>query len=273
MTADALPGLVVSTEWLADHREAVAVVDVRDAWEYDGIGHVPGAVNVPFDAFRSADGDVGMLPGAVRWATLLGEAGIAADTPVVAYDDTHGVFAARFVVTALQYGHEEIALLDGDFSAWQRGHETSTAAPAVEPATYPVGDPVADFLVDVDAVASATADPDAVVVDTRDPAEYEAGHLPGAVNLDWLELVDQESRGLLPPETLRERLAAKGITPGRRVVLYCNTARRISHTYVVLRWLGFEDVAFFEGSLTEWLREDRPLEGTRADELTVDDVR
>ena len=35
-------------------------------------------------------------------------------------------------------------------------------------------------------------------------------------------------------------------------MLYCNTARRISHTYVVLRHLGYGDVAFYEGSLTEW---------------------
>jgi len=34
-------------------------VDVRDAWEYDGIGHVPSAVNVPFDEFRSTEGRPG----------------------------------------------------------------------------------------------------------------------------------------------------------------------------------------------------------------------
>ena len=53
---------IVSREWLADRLDEVALIDVRDAWEYDGIGHVPGAVNVPFDAFRSSGGPEGMLP-------------------------------------------------------------------------------------------------------------------------------------------------------------------------------------------------------------------
>jgi thiosulfate/3-mercaptopyruvate sulfurtransferase len=43
------------------------------------------------------------------------------------------------------------------------------------------------------------------------------------------------------------------------VVLYCNTARRISHTYLVLRHLGYERVDFFEGSLAEWRERDLPL--------------
>jgi len=42
-------------------------------------------------------------------------------------------------------------------------------------------------------------------------------------------------------------------------VLYCNTARRISHTYVVLRHLGFEGVAFYEGSMTEWVAAGREV--------------
>jgi thiosulfate/3-mercaptopyruvate sulfurtransferase len=73
--------------------------------------------------------------------------------------------------------------------------------------------------------------------------------------LDWLELVDDETRGLKSREELETILEDRGITPDHRVVLYCNTARRISHTYVVLRHLGYEHVEFYEGSLTEW--EDR----------------
>jgi len=40
-------------------------------------------------------------------------------------------------------------------------------------------------------------------------------------------------------------LTEHGITPDREIVLYCNTARRISHTYVVLKSLGYENVAFY----------------------------
>jgi thiosulfate/3-mercaptopyruvate sulfurtransferase len=268
--------LVVSADWLADHLDSVAVVDVRDAWEYDGIGHVPGAVNVPFDSFRSEKGDVGMLPGADRWADLLGSVGVSAtdhreradgssnegsesdgvsaDDTIVAYDDHHGVFAARFLVTALLYGHRDLHLLDGDYSAWTREHPVSTDAPDREPTTYEVREPEHSPLISM-AEVEAAIDADAVLVDTRSPEEFADGHIPGAVNLDWVELVDDETRGLKPRDELESVLAEHGVTRDRRVVLYCNTARRISHTYVVLRWLGYENVEFYEGSLTEWVAE------------------
>jgi len=258
---------VVSAEWLSGRldRPELAVVDVRDAWEYDGIGHVPGAVNVPFDSFRAdehGDGEAGMLPGADVFGELLGSAGIRLDDEIVAYDDTHGVFAARFLVTAELYGHgsSKLHLLDGDYSVWNRTEPTTTETTAVDPAEYPARFRADGPLVDRAAVVTAIEDPDAVVVDTREAWEYEEGHLPGATRLDWRELVDTEARTIRPEPELRSLLEERGITPEKRIVLYCNTARRISHTYTVLRALGYPELAFYEGSLTEWQREGGAVE-------------
>jgi thiosulfate/3-mercaptopyruvate sulfurtransferase len=264
-SADRRVPWIVDADWLAAHADDpdVAVVDVRDAWEYDGIGHVPGAVNVPFDSFRSDDdADVGMLPGADTWSDVMTTAGVDRDDVLVAYDDTHGVFAARFLVTALMYGHRDVALLDGDYAAYNQRHETTTDAPDVAAGEYDAAVSDDRPLIDADAVqALLDGHPDGVVfVDTRDDHEYDEGHLPGAVNLDWKALVDEETRGLLPEPRLREVLDAHDITTEKRVVLYCNTARRISHTYVVLRHLGYDRVDFFEGSLTEWRARDGALE-------------
>ena len=252
-------GLLVDADWLAARLEAVRVVDVREGWEYEGIGHVPGAVSIPFDAFRGAGGeDEGMLPGVERFESLLGEAGIGPGDTIVAYDDEHGVFAARFVVTALLYGHDDVRLLNGDFSAWSRDHETTTEILDPEPVDYEATVPEDRPLVDADTVAAAVDDPDAVLVDTRTHEEFESGHIEGAVQLDWRELVDPDTRGFRSREELLDVLADHGVVPEKRVVLYCNTARRISHTYIALRHLGFPEVDFYEGSLTDW--EARGLE-------------
>jgi thiosulfate/3-mercaptopyruvate sulfurtransferase len=253
---------VVDDEWVAERLDALRTVDVRDEWEYDGIGHLPGAVSVPFDSFRSAtDGEAGMLPGAAAFGTLAGEAGIARDDEIVAYDDTHGVFAARFLVTCELYGHppEKLHLLNGDFSAWQLDHPTESDPPDVEPTAYDAAFDADGPLIDLPAMGTAV-DSAAVIVDTREEWEFEEGHIPGAIRLDWRELVDDDSRGLKPEAELRTILEERGIVPGRRIVLYCNTARRISHTYVVLRHLGYGDLAFYEGSLTEWESEGKRLE-------------
>ena len=259
--------MLVDADWVAANGGSIRLVDVRDAWEFDGIGHLPGAVNVPFDSFRaaehgSASGDgEGMLPGADAFAAVMGEAGISRDDTVVAYDDDHGVFAARLLVTAELYGHsrDRLCLLDGDFSAWQREREVSTEAPSMTAVPYEAERTADSPLVGVDTVATAAEDPDAVLVDTREAWEFDDGHIPGAIRLDWRELVDDETRGIKPEAELRTILADRGIVPEKRIVLYCNTARRISHTYVVLRHLGYPDLAFYEGSLTEWEATGRPL--------------
>ena len=256
---------IVSRSWVADRLGEARVVDVRDGWEYNGIGHIPGAVNVPFDSFRAGEeGDTGMLPGADVFGGLLGEAGVSRGDHLVAYDDHHGVFAARLLVTAELYGHprDRLHLLDGDFTAWQRERETATAAPTVEPATYEAERPAETPLVDAETVAAAAEDPDTVLVDTREDREFAEGHIPGAVRLDWRAVVDDETRGLRPEAEVRSLLDARGVVPESRVLLYCNTARRISHTYTVLRHLGYPDLAFYEGSLTEWRREGRPVATT-----------
>ena len=254
---------VVPAAWVTDRLDDVRVVDVRDAWEYDGIGHLPGAVNVPFDSFRSAEaGEAGMLPGADRFADLCAEAGIANDDEIVAYDDTHGVFAARFLVTAELYGHDpaRLHLLDGDYSSWNREHEVRKDEPEPDPADYEAVFDTDGPLVERSVVADALDDDGTTIVDTREEWEFEEGHIPGAVRLDWRELVDDETRGLKPEDDIRSLLEDRGITPEKRVLLYCNTARRISHTYTVLRHLEYPDLAFYEGSLTEWEREGGELE-------------
>ncbi len=260
--------LVVAASWLADNLDSVRVVDVRDAWEYDGIGHIPGAVNVPFDSFRADEHAAetgegsGMLPGGDVFGSLMRDAGIAREDPVVAYDDHHGVFAARFLVTAELYGHpvDQLHLLDGDFSAWQLEHETTSETPDPDPTDYKVHPLEETPLVDIDTVAAAIDDPETVIVDTREAFEYDEGHIPGAIRLDWRELVDDETRGLKPEPEIREILGESGIVPEKRILLYCNTARRISHTYIVLRHLGYENLAFYEGSLTEWEAVGRSIE-------------
>jgi thiosulfate/3-mercaptopyruvate sulfurtransferase len=258
---------IVDVEWVADRLNApdTVVVDVRDAWEYDGIGHVPGAINVPFDSFRADEhgaAEAGMLPGADVFAELAGNAGIESDDDIVAYDDTHGVFAARFLVTAELYGHDpsKLHLLDGDYSVWNRTQPTTTDSPDVTTTAYPASFRADGPLVDREAIEAAVDDPDVVVVDTREQWEYEEGHIPGAVRLDWRELVDTDARTIRPESELRSLLEVRGITPDHRIVLYCNTARRISHTYTVLRALAYSDLAFYEGSLTEWEREGGAIE-------------
>ena len=247
---------VVSPDWLDSNRGDVTVVDVREARDYREVGHVPGAVNVPFDAVRDPSSvSTGKLPEPDVFADLLAEAGVGPEDTILAYDGETGVYAARFLLTAAAFDHSgELRLLDGGFEAWRADHGVRTAVPDAEPASYEATDP-SEIVLDREDVESAV-EGDAVLVDTRTPAEYGESHIPGAVQLGWEQLL--EDGQLRPEDEIESLLAEKGIERGERIVLYCNTARRLSHTFVVLRHLGYGSVAFYEGSLTDWMRAESP---------------
>lgn len=255
---------IVSHSWVYGHLSSISVVDVRDPWEYAGIGHLPTAVNIPFDTFRaesSGEAEAGYLPGANVFSSLLSEVGVDADHHILAYDDMHGVFAARFLVTAELYGHDpnRLHLLNGDFSSWQQSYEVTSSQPDFVPidhypAEFSMTGPIVSY-----AEVKEALDSDVLFLDVRRTEEFQEGHIPGAVQLNWMDLIDESSRRLLDETRLLEILEERGITTDRKILLYCNTARRISHTYIVLRSLGYDKLAFYEGSITEWIDQDEEL--------------
>lgn len=259
-----MPPSIVSNEWLSTHLDDVVVVDVRREWEYDETPHIPGAVNIPYQEFRDpTDDTAGKLPTADSLGRLLGGAGIDGSDDIVAYDDEFGVYASRFLVTAEVFGHDfgRLHLLDGDLTGWDRDYDTSMAVRSPTPTEYTCALEGDSPIVEASELEAAL-DTDAVIVDTRDVIEYETVHLPGAVNLQWRTLVDEDARTLRPPDELLDVFAADGMPMERPVPLYCNTARRLSFCYLILRHLGHEDVAFYEGGIDTWAEYGGPVETT-----------
>ncbi len=76
----------------------------------------------------------------------------------------------------------------------------------------------------------------ATFVDTRDAGQFEAEHLPGAVNIEWRELIAR-----------RDELPAEGL-----VVLYCNTGSLSAQGAFALRVLGHENVVVLQTGLLGW---------------------
>ena len=99
----------------------------------------------------------------------------------------------------------------------------------------------------------------------RDPqAEYEAGHIPGAVFMDLRDLVDANSSvpNTLPPaEKFASRMQSLGLGDGSRIVLYDDSpVRSAARAWFMLRTFGAHDVAILDGGLAKWKAEGRPVE-------------
>ena len=249
----------VSPSWAERNLPDLTPIDVRQRREYDALGHVPGALNVPFGTVRDRYSDApGMLPDADTFGRALGEAGIAPEDDLLAYDARNGVEAARVLLTAAVYGHRgDLYLLEGDIETWQLERETETAPRDPEPTRYEVAGLRSDAFATRSGVETAI-DGGATLVDTRTTEEYEAAHLPGAVRIGPETLVDGDTGRPKPDAELRSILAERGLAPDDDVVLYCNTARRLSYVYAVLSALGYGSVTFYEGNLTDWIRAKSP---------------
>lgn len=137
------------------------------------------------------------------------------------------------------------------------------------------------LLVSTAALGAALGDPGVRVIDVRysldDPGqgrrEFEAGHIPGAAYLHWLDDLsdpdDPVDGQLAPPERFRETMEAAGIGAGTRVIAYDDgvifMAARLAWC---LRAHGHDVVRILDGGLPAWVREDRPLETGPARSVT-----
>jgi thiosulfate/3-mercaptopyruvate sulfurtransferase len=250
-----LPGLLVSTEWLNDYLDAVdlRIVDVRAADLY-AERHIPGAVQLELASLAGeVDGVPGMLIGPAAFAAIMGQLGIDETTTVVLYDDNWGMPAARVLWALSYYGHPSVAVLNGGWDRWQEEGRPVSQTPAMPPPARFTPRPLANQLAELAWVQSNLTNSDVVFMDTRTLGEFAQGHLPGAINWDWMNGAAVEGwDAVRPAAELTSELAALGVTPDKEIVTYCRSGARAAHTYLVLRHLGFTRVRNYDGSWLEW---------------------
>ncbi|MBI4184506.1 MAG: sulfurtransferase [Proteobacteria bacterium] len=262
MTAPLLP-LVVAADELAARLGAagLVVVDLSDEPVHRR-HHLPGATHLAYARLVAPRPPaMGMLLDDDALGAALGGAGIGPGDHVVACDADGGGKASRLLWTLDVVGHQGVSLLDGGLQAWLAGgHPVEEGLRPPPTARYPVagrGEAVADR----DYILARLGDPGVVILDSRTPAEYagrdvraaRGGHIPGAVNFDWTLAMDPaRGRCLRPAAVLTAALARLGVTPDKEVIVHCQTHHRSSHTYIVLKWLGFPRVRGYPGSWSEW---------------------
>ncbi len=102
--------------------------------------------------------------------------------------------------------------------------------------------------------------PDLQIIDTRSLKEYtgedarsdRGGHIPGAININWVLNISGEDQTFLSEQELAELYDYKGVQKNKTAVTLCQTGVRGAHTYFVLRLLGYPRVRLYDGSWAEW---------------------
>jgi thiosulfate/3-mercaptopyruvate sulfurtransferase len=99
----------------------------------------------------------------------------------------------------------------------------------------------------------------------RDPrAEFDEGHVPGALFLDLPTLKDGDSpvpNALPTASQFAARMAELGVRRSDRVVIYDDSdVKTSSRAWFILRMNGMRNIAVLDGGLGKWKAEQRPLE-------------
>ena len=78
--------------------------------------------------------------------------------------------------------------------------------------------------------------PKMMVIDARDAAQFAKGHIPGAVNMDWRQVLAKRST----------------IPKNKPVLIYCNTGSLSAQAGFALRVAGWDNVRILQGGMEEW---------------------
>ena len=98
-------------------------------------------------------------------------------------------------------------------------------------------------------------------VDYDPRANYELGHIPGAVLFDWKrDINDPISRNILSKQSCEELLQRFGINNDTTLILYGDFNNWFAaFAFWVFKYYGYRDVKIMDGGRKKWLEEDRPL--------------
>jgi thiosulfate/3-mercaptopyruvate sulfurtransferase len=135
-------------------------------------------------------------------------------------------------------------------------------------AAAPAGATGADPLVDTEWLAKHLGAPGIVLIDVRTEANYDFGHLPGAVSLAYAGLEPfNEKTGcqmMPPPADLTRMLQSIGVNKSSHVVIYdqgntTSDATEGGAAVWILESMGHENVSYLDGGFTKWTFEGREV--------------
>ncbi|MBY8863745.1 sulfurtransferase [Nocardia sp. CA2R105] len=248
---------------LGDTATGTHVLDVRwalgdpDGPQHYLDGHIPGAVFVDLETELAAPPSPARgrhpLPDVAHLQKCARSWGLRTDEPVVVYDATGGMAAARAWWLLRWAGMDDVRILDGGLPAWaQSGGEIATGSES-DPAP---GDVVltAGALPVIDADGAATWE--GLLLDARageryrgevEPVDPRAGHIPGAVSAPTAENLTPEG-AFKSADQLRARFAELGTGP---VAVYCGSGVTAAHQIAALAAAGIE-ATLYPGSWSQW---------------------
>jgi thiosulfate/3-mercaptopyruvate sulfurtransferase len=267
--------MLVTVDWLADHLNdpSLVLLQIGDKSDFDK-AHIPGAQFLEYESI-STPHNHGVtlmleLPPVEQLVSVFERLGVSNRSHVILYFGTNWVSPTTRVYWTLDYLGlgDRTSILNGGLVAWEAGHHavtTETRQPAkgsITPA------PRKEIVADASWVSSHLNKAGVTIIDARTHEFYNgsqsdgnprSGHIPGATNLSYLDVVDQDNNKFKSPDALKELFRGAGLKPGNTMVSYCHIGQRATVLYFTAKMLGY-DAKMYDGSWEDWShRKDLPM--------------
>jgi len=128
--------------------------------------------------------------------------------------------------------------------AYERAQLNGAANPLPNPATTKAENSVPGYTRSELLTAPQSSFEGFLLLDSRSPADYQKGHLPGARNLYWM---DTQKDGLPDPALAEGALRQAGVNSGDRILIYGDEGPEAAYLFWLLSYLGFQNLSVLDG--------------------------
>jgi thiosulfate/3-mercaptopyruvate sulfurtransferase len=267
------PKTLVSTDWLAKHLRDPDLRILDASWylpdagrnaraEYDA-AHIPGARFFDIDEISDQRSSLPhMAPPPEKFISRMRAMGVGDGHQVVIYDGAGLFSAARVWWTFRLMGKTDVAVLDGGFPKWQaEGREIEDMAPVIRDRHMTVSRQN-QLVKDVTQVAHAAKLGEAEIIDARSAPRFRgevseprpglrAGHIPGAKNIPFAEVLNPDGT-MKPPAELKAVFEAAGVDLKKPAITSCGSGVTAAILSLALERIGHRNHALYDGSWAEW---------------------
>ena len=217
-----------------------------------------------------ANGGRHPLPTIEQFSTTLSTLGISPESHVIIYDDKNGAnAAARFWWMLKAIGHKKVQVLNGGFQE-------------AEKLKFPINsnkvnpNKITSYIIDkwqlptvsLKQIEEATITKTSTIIDVRETTRYKgehepidliAGHIPTALNIPFIENLNENGLFLSPEELKNNYERITETSKGKDIIVHCGSGVTACHTLLAFDYAGLKIPTLYVGSWSEWSRNNKPI--------------
>ena len=262
---------IVSNEWLNNNmnKENLIIFDVRHVLGDDNYGkseyekgHIPNAVFVPVEELLTEEikehGGRHPLPNMEEFTQNMNNLGLDSKSIVVVYDDGNLSMAGRLWWMLRYIGHKESYVLLGGYKSWKaEEYPLSTNIPEIRKEDKLTLNLQENMIADINDVKKAILMEDQVLVDSRSDERYRgkiepldkiAGHIPGAINLQWLDLSTYD----FDTDITEIKEHFKSVENYNKIIVHCGSGITGTVNILFMEEAGLS-AALYVGGYSDWI--------------------